>query len=133
MGLWRQIVAANVSPIREQLVGLRADLDRLIDALDDPRVVGELISRGNAGVRALPSKRGKSLDEVVAVVVEIPDAPGALAQLFSDITTNGINIEDLSLEHDPERQAGYLSIEVARERSDGLRQMIREHGWGLRS
>lgn len=133
VGLWRQIVAANVSPIREQLVGLRADLDRLIDALDDPRVVGELMSRGNAGVRALPSKRGKSLDEVVAVVVEIPDAPGALAQLFSDITTNGINIEDLSLEHDPERQAGYLSIEVARERSDGLRQMIREHGWGLRS
>lgn len=133
VGMWRQIVAANTMPIREQLVALRADLDHLIDSLDDPRTVIDLLTRGNAGVRALPAKRGKHPDEVVAVVVEIPDAPGALAQLFADVTVNGINIEDLSIEHDPERQVGYLSIEVATERADGLRQMIREHGWGLRS
>lgn len=133
VGLWRQIIAANTTPIRQQLVALRDDLDRLITELDDPRTVGDVLHRGNAGVRALPAKRGKSRDEVVAVVVEIPDAPGALAQLFSDITTNGINIEDLSIEHDPERQAGYLSIEVARQRADGLREMIKEHGWGLRA
>lgn len=133
VGLWRQIVAANTAPIRERLVALRSDLDRLIENLDDPRTVGDVLARGNAGVRELPARGGKRPDEVVAVTVEIPDAPGALAQLFADITTNGINIEDLSIEHDPDRQAGYLSIEVAREGADELRQMIREHGWGLRS
>lgn len=133
VAMWRQIITANAGPIREQLVALRADLDVLIDSLDDPRTVIDVLTRGNAGVRALPSKRGKHPDEVVAVIVEIPDAPGALAQLFADITTNGVNIEDLSIEHDPERQVGYLSIEVVLERAEGLRQMIREHGWGLRS
>ncbi|MCB0884254.1 MAG: prephenate dehydrogenase, partial [Propionibacteriaceae bacterium] len=130
---WRQIVSANTAPIREQLVAMRDDLDHLIGALDDPRVVIDLLTRGNEGVRALPGKRGKRPDEVISVVVEIPDAPGALGQLFASITTNGVNIEDLSIEHDPDRPAGYLSIDVAPERADALRQLIREHGWGLRS
>ena len=133
VGMWRQIVAANITPIREQLVALRADLDQLIEALDDPRSVTDVLARGNEGVRALPSKRGKSPDEVVAVVVEIPDTPGALGQLFADVTAHGVNIEDVSIEHDPERKAGYLSVEVAREGADGLRRMLRERGWGLRS
>ncbi|BEH03629.1 hypothetical protein SDC9_120060 [bioreactor metagenome] len=131
--MWRQIVSANTAPIREQLVAMRDDLDHLIGALDDPRVVIDLLTRGNEGVRALPGKRGKRPDEVISVVVEIPDAPGALGQLFASITTNGVNIEDLSIEHDPDRPAGYLSIDVAPERADALRQLIREHGWGLRS
>lgn len=133
IGMWRQIVAANVTPIRDQLVAVRADLDALIDAIDDPRAVIDVLARGNEGVRALPGKRGKRPGEVVSVVVEIPDAPGALAQLFASITTNGFNIEDLSIEHDPDRPAGYLSIDVAPERADGLRQLIRGQGWGLRS
>lgn len=131
--MWRQIVSANTAPIREQLVAMRDDLDHLIGALDDPRVVIDLLTRGNEGVRALPGKRGKRPDEVISVVVEIPDAAGALGQLFASITTNGVNIEDLSIEHDPDRPAGYLSIDVAPERADALRQLIREHGWGLRS
>ncbi|WIY83923.1 prephenate dehydrogenase [Propionimicrobium sp. PCR01-08-3] len=131
--MWRQIVAANTPLIREQLVAMRADLDRLISSLDDPRTVVDLLRRGNDGVRALPSKRGKLRNENVSVVVEIPDAPGALAQLFASMTDNGVNIEDLSIEHDPERSAGYLSIDVAPERADALRQLIRDHGWGLRS
>ncbi len=131
--MWRQIVSANTTLIREQLVALRDDLDHLIDAIDDPRVVIDLLNRGNEGVRALPGKRGKRPGEVVSVVVEIPDAPGALGQLFARITTNGVNIEDLSIEHDTERPAGYLSIAVAPDRADALRQLIREQGWGLRS
>jgi len=131
--MWRQIVAANVSPIREQLVAMRDDLNRLIDTMDDPRTVADVLTRGNDGVRALPSKRGKSPDEVVSVVVEIPDTPGALGQLFTDATSNGVNIEDVSIEHNPDRQAGYLSIEVVAERADGLRSVLRERGWRVRS
>ena len=131
--LWRQIVAANLHPIRAQLTAMRDDLAVLIEALDDPDAVGDVLMRGNAGVRALPNKRGKRPDELVAVVVEIPDAPGALGKLFAAITHAGINIEDLSIEHDREREVGYLSIEVTPDRVDGLRQMIRANGWGLRS
>lgn len=133
ISLWRQIVAANTVPIKQQLVALRTDLDRLIESLEDPRTVVDVLARGNAGARALPAKRGKRPDELVAVVVEIPDAPGALARLFADVTANGINVEDLSIEHDAQREAGYLSIGVARNRADALREMLRSQGWGLRS
>ena len=131
--MWRQIVSANTALIREQLVAMRDDLDHLLGALDDPRVVIDLLNRGNDGVRALPGKRGKRPNEVISVVVEIPDAPGALAEIFTSMTTNGVNVEDLSIEHDPDRPAGYLSIDVAPERADALRQLARENGWGLRS
>jgi len=131
--MWVQIVAANRAPIREQLVALRDDLSGLIAALDEPEAVNDVLKRGNKGVRALPGKRGKRPDKLVPVVVQIPDAPGALGRLFADIAMNGINIEDLSIEHDPDREIGYLSIDVAPDRVDGLRRMIRDRGWGLRS
>lgn len=131
--MWGQIVAANVEPIRTQLMALRADLATLIDALDDADTVTDLLQRGNAGVRALPNRRGKRPEELASVVVEIPDAPGSLGALFTAITAAGVNIEDLSMEHDQIRDAGYLSIEVSPDGVAGLRRMIAANGWRLRS
>ena len=131
--MWGQIVAANVEPIRTQLMALRADLAALIDALDDADTVTDLLQRGNAGVRALPNRRGKRPEELASVVVEIPDAPGSLGALFTAITAAGVNIEDLSMEHDQIRDAGYLSIEVSPDGVAGLRRMIAANGWRLRS
>ena len=66
-------------------------------------------------------------------MVEIPDAPGSLGALFTAITAAGVNIEDLSMEHDQIRDAGYLSIEVSPDGVAGLRRMIAANGWRLRS
>lgn len=132
-GLWRQIITANHTQIAHQLTAIRDDLDALIAHLDDPDEVARLISHGGRGVAALPGKHGRKSVDLDQVVIEIPDAPGALARLFADIQNQGVNIEDLSIEHEIAREVGYLSVAVEANRAAGLRDAMASAGWSLRS
>ena len=86
--LWVQILGANAAPVaRDPARGYRDDLDRFIDALDDPdapgarRRVAEELAGGNTGVERLPGKHG--IDRASrAVVVMVDDRPGELARLL---------------------------------------------------
>jgi prephenate dehydrogenase len=131
--LWAQIIDGNREPVLAHLRAVAVDLERLIDTLAASDAVADLVKRGNAGVRALPGKHGRPIDESVAVVIEIPDTPGALAHLFRDIEAAGINVEDLSIEHDAIRTVGFLSVHVEPERADALRQKMRDNGWEIRA
>ncbi|RLP11568.1 prephenate dehydrogenase [Propionibacterium australiense] len=132
--LWRQIISGNRAEISTQLKAIRDDLDRLIAGLDDIKTIGELIARGRSGVAALPGKHGRPASTTLEhVTVEIPDAPGALARLFVDIMGQGVNVEDLSIEHGYDRDVGYLSITVEAEQAQDLREAMGEKGWTLRS
>lgn len=130
--LWRQIITANLPAVKAELAGVRADLDHLMAALDDPDAVESFFEQGRTGVRALPGKHGTDRRDWESVVIEIPDAPGALAGLFADIQAIGINVEDLSIEHDQTRTVGYLSVEVEAEAADRLRTAASDRGWTLR-
>lgn len=130
--LWRQIVAANSDAVRSQLTAVRDDLSNLIDHLDDDVTVQDVLQRGRDGVAALPGKHGRVGGELVAVVVQIPDTPGALARLFADIERQGVNVEDLSIEHDQVREAGYLSVQVTPERAVPLADALRAENWMVR-
>lgn len=127
--LWRQIIKDNTANIRPQLEAFQHDLAALIDELDHDERVVDVLTRGNIGVAALPQRAGKRPDDTVAVRFAIPDEPGALATLFNKITASGINIEDLSIEHDSEHEIGYLSLNVAVETADLLRAAMKELGW----
>jgi prephenate dehydrogenase len=130
--LWRQIIAANAVAVRTELVGLREDLDALIGTLDIEAGLVAALQRGQDGTQALPGKHGLSPVHYAHVVVEIPDAPGALGRLFRDIEAAGVNIEDLSIEHDLELQRGWLSVQVAPDRAEGLGAVLTESGWTVR-
>lgn len=132
-GMWRQILTANRAAVRHQLEDVRADLDTLLDVLDEPAQLERFLAMGRAGARSLGGKHGHEVAETVAVVVEIPDSPGALARLFADVERAGVNVEDLSVEHDRSREVGFLSIDVDPGRAADLRAWMKEHGWGLRS
>lgn len=131
-GLWRQIVAANADAIRRELVGVRDDLDALLAGLDDPDMLEDFIARGRAGARSLPGKHGRQALDYDHVVVEIPDAPGALARLFGDVDAAGVNVEDLAIEHDDAREVGFLSIAVSPEAAGDLARAMSARGWTLR-
>ena len=118
-GLWQQIIGANSAAVRTELVAIQADLAEMIATLDSGRIA-DLLERGRAGTRALPGKHGLNAISYAKVVVEIPDAPGALARLFRDIEAAGVNVEDLSIDHDLEREVGWLSVQVAPERAEEL-------------
>lgn len=131
-GLWRQIITANAEAVRAELQAVRHDLDELVAALDDPDALEAFMARGRIGARSLPGKHGTRPADWEAVVVEIPDAPGALARLFADIGAEGVNVEDLSIEHDSSREVGWLSVEVAPDHATRLRSAMTDKGWTLR-
>ena len=132
VALWCQIVALNTAAVRTQLEAVRDDLDGLINHLHDPLAVEDVLRRGREGVASLPGKHGRVADDLEAVVVRIPDTPGALARLFADIQQQGINVEDLSIEHDQLSAVGYLSVQVTPERSGELTDALREAQWVVR-
>lgn len=131
--LWRQIITANSQAIRRELEGVREDLEELFGLLDEPERLEEFMARGRNGARMLPGKHGAHPADWQAVVIEIPDTPGALGHLFQDIGTEGVNVEDLSIEHDAKREVGYLSVEVSPPVAEKLRSAMRAKGWTLRA
>jgi len=130
--LWRQIISANRAAVRLELAALQEDLATMMDALDDPDRIAGLLERGREGTRALPGKHGLAAVDYAQVVVEIPDEPGSLARLFRDIEAAGVNIEDLSIDHDADREIGYLSVQVSPSRAGDLRTAMTDAGWTLR-
>ena len=131
-GLWRQIITANREAVRIELAALQADLAELAVALDDADAVTALLERGREGTRALPGKHGLAPVDYARVVVVIPDEPGSLAKLFRDIEAAGVNIEDLSIDHDLEREVGFLAVQVAPDQADALGRAMQAAGWTLR-
>jgi len=132
VGLWCQIVALNTAAVAAQLEAVRDDLDALIGHLHDPAAVEDTLRRGREGVAALPGKHGRAAKDLEAVVVRIPDTPGALARLFADIEQLGVNVEDLSIEHDQVSEIGYLSVQVTPQRAGELADALRLADWTVR-
>src|SRR5690606_22000536 len=109
--LWAGILAANTAPVRELLTGLRADLDRVLGALDEGSVaeLARIVESGNQGVGRIPGKHGGAPRSFEVVTVLVPDTPGELARLLTEIGDAEINVEDLLLEHSPGQPVGLAS------------------------
>nr|WP_269779152.1 prephenate dehydrogenase [Propioniciclava soli] len=129
--LWQQIIAANAGAVRIELQEIHASLGELIEVLDDPDAVHAFLDRGRRGVRALPGKQGAAT-AWVQVVVEIPDAPGALAKLFTDIEETGVNVEDVTIDHDVDRRVGWLAVHVEPTAATRLSRALTDAGWSVR-
>ncbi len=98
-GLWEQIVGANAGAVLNELRGVADQLDLLIKAVEAAPSTEELrdqLQRAVAGTRKIPGKHGAAVRDYRQVVVAIPDEPGALARLFTDVGDAGVNVEDIS-------------------------------------
>lgn len=132
--LWEQIIAANQSAVLERLRTVQHDLAALIVALESGPSADDVrrqFERGLDGTRKIPGKHGAAPATYGQVVVEIPDAPGALAKLFADVGAAGVNVEDIAIEHDQVRQVGYLAISVTPDEVEGLERAMRDDGWDI--
>ena len=131
-GMWTQIITANKEAISTLLSRLSASLDDVRQNLDSPQTVSAFLRLGAEGARSLPGKHGRTTADYTHIVVEIPDSPGALARLFADVETAGVNVEDLSIEHDRTREVGYISIAVVPGEAEALAQVMTDAGWILK-
>lgn len=134
--LWVQILGANAAPVAAVLRGVRADLDAVIAALEQPeapgsrRTIAEAIAAGGVGVARLPGKHGTS-KRYATITVLIDDRPGELARLLTEIGALRVNMEDLRLEHSPGAPIGIAEIAVLPEAEAGLVAALEERGWRL--
>lgn len=134
--LWIQILGANAAPVREVLRAFRGDLDDVISALDDPDAPGapsriaRVLTRGNQGVARIPGKHGRD-QRFATLVVKVSDMPGELARLLTEIGEEGVNMEDLRLEHSPGAQVGFAEIAVLPEKAHALAEALTARGWSL--
>ena len=143
--LWTSILAANAAAVRDVLVSLRADLDLVVEALDQaadatgPEDVGlgalatiaRAIADGGAGAARIPGKHGGSGKQYAVVTVLVPDRPGELARLLGDVGEAGVNLEDLRIEHAAGRPVGMASIAVLPARAGHLESELTARGWRL--
>lgn len=153
--LWVQILGGNAAPVRRVLGALRDDLDVVLDALDrlagggaddagaaagdgGPAVgasaaLAALVAAGNDGHARIPGKHGAPPTPYAVVTVVVPDRPGELGRLFSDMGEIGVNLEDLRLEHSPGQPVGLAELSVVPAARERLETALSHRGWVVHS
>jgi prephenate dehydrogenase len=136
--LWTQILAGNAAAVREVLRDLRdhvaevvAALDALVDAGGEGSLgtLSKVLEAGNVGHARIPGKHGSAPAAYDVVSVVVPDEPGALARLLTDMGAAGINLEDLHLEHGIGQAVGVAEIAVVPASVEPLRTELERLGW----
>ncbi len=141
--LWTQILVGNAgavsSVLRDVLVAL-GDVVEALDVLrDDPdadapgarSTLAAMLADGNAGHARIPGKHGAAPSLFTTVTVLIPDTPGMLGRVFADVGAEGVNIEDVRIEHALGRPVGVAHLLVAPADADPLRAGLLARGWNV--
>lgn len=112
--LWSSILVANRHQIADAIDLYVERLRRLREEVVEGRdgAVESMFARAKEARLRLATK--PQVKAGVAVVqVEVPDRPGALAQLTSILADGRVNIEDLQIVHSPEGGRGTVHLTVA--------------------
>lgn len=94
-------------------------------------VLAGIVADGNAGHARIPGKHGNAPTTYAIVTVSIPDRPGMLGRLFQEVGEEGINLEDIHLEHGLGAQVGILELSVMPAAAEPLRAGLLARGWQL--
>lgn len=140
--LWTTIVAGNAAPVAEVLHALRDDVDDLLTHLDAAAALGpfeggsvgavnRVMTAGNRGVARIPGKHGGAPRRYAEVEVLVPDEPGELGRLFSELGELGVNIEDLVLEHSAGQRVGLARLMVDPGVARQAERDLEDRGWRL--
>jgi prephenate dehydrogenase len=138
--LWTEILTANAGAVADVLAAVADDLHGVVGALrsaaaaPDPAVMGPVtaaLRAGNTGRAALPGKHGGAPAPFTAVPVLVPDKPGELARLLTDVGTDGINLEDMRIEHSPGQPVGLVELAVRPALAEELVAALRARGWAV--
>ncbi len=141
--LWTQIFVGNAAAVARVLTEMHLSLGAVIDALeslaDDPdadapgsrSALAALMADGNAGHARIPGKHGAAPSVLATVTVLIPDEPGTLGRLFADVGDEGVNIEDVRMEHAVGRLVGVVELLVEPAEVEPLRTGLTARGWNV--
>lgn len=146
-GLWTQILSGNAPAVTAVLRELSEDLTRLLTALDAlgqdeddvadapgaRAVLARSIADGNAGHARIPGKHGAPPAAHAIVRVVVDDRPGELARLLVEIGEEGVNLEDLRLDHGLGLPFGLAEVSVLPQAAGPLTEALQVRGWQIQS
>jgi prephenate dehydrogenase len=128
--LWSEILLANRDAVTEAIdryIERLRDLRSMITEEREPEL-REAFAAAKAARLSLAAK--PQVRAGVAVLqIEVPDRPGALAQLTSALADASVNIEDLQIVHSPEGGRGAVHLMVAAASADETGRVLASHGF----
>lgn len=132
--LWSEILVSNRNNVISALGKIRSEITSLEEALNNLNVkeVKQFIDNGSQQRRRIPGKHGGKLAEYVIVAIEIVDEPGALGSIFQFAGEQGINIEDIRIDHALGKEIAIIELHVLPTVSEKFKSALRGKGWKLR-
>ena len=137
--LWTDILSTNAGPVADVLDSIIARLTAARSSLQpgagdhSMEPITEVLRSGIAGQRRIPGKHGGTAASYESVAVMLADAPGELARLFAAAGDEGINTEDVRIEHILGRPSGLVEVFVSPDRGEALRSALRARGFDVRA
>jgi prephenate dehydrogenase len=131
--MWADIARLNEANLKETIAGIVDDLARVRDADDIGEALMDLVERGRREATRIPGKHGGRRRDWTSVTVIVPDEPGQLLRLLTDVSALGINVEDLAIEHSPQQPVGLVELSVDPARAGDLSTSLAERGWEVAS
>jgi prephenate dehydrogenase len=129
--LWKEIIYSNRVELRQLLINLQNDLDSMINALEDPSKIAELIAAGREGKAAIPGKHGGVAREYWYLPIVIDDKPGQLGSIFNECAAMDVNVEDLIIEHSPGQLSALITLALSQTDAEKLSAHLASIGWNV--
>jgi prephenate dehydrogenase len=129
--LWKEIIHSNRSEILELLISLQSDLTQMIDALEEPARIAQIIAAGRAGKDLIPGKHGGRAREYSYLPIVIDDKPGQLGAIFNECAAMDVNVEDLNIEHSPGQLSALITLSLSASDAAKLADHLTSIGWNV--
>jgi prephenate dehydrogenase len=129
--LWKEIIYSNRAEISQLLISLQNDLAQMINSLDDPAKIAELIAAGRDGKAMIPGKHGGKAREYSYLPIVIDDKPGQLGAIFNECAAMQVNVEDLNIEHSPGQLSALITLSLSADDAEKLSAHLTSIGWNV--
>ena len=127
--LWSDILLANRDAIADAIELYIERLRRLRDEIVGERGADVAATFDEAKAARLRLATKPTVRAGVAVLqIEVPDRPGALADLTAVLGEGDVNIEDLQIVHSPEGGRGTVHLTVAADAAERAAEVLTEVG-----
>jgi prephenate dehydrogenase len=129
--LWKEIIFSNRNELQQLLINLQNDVQLMIDSLDNPDEIAQLIAQGRAGKALIPGKHGGKAREYFYLPIVIDDKPGQLGAIFNECSAMDVNVEDLNIEHSPGQLSALITLALSQSDAEKLSTHLTSIGWNV--